>query len=316
MKTCNCFGITCVLILIMAAYGSFAQEETSAERPVYTIPEELREASQKLVGPSPKYRVGTPIDIVDPDTRRLFLLEYLESEDAKMREAAVDLLAQSLRNRRNIRASAFQKYLSADYPVDVRVVSLAFYIKGFDAHREGYTELSEKEQIAWRRERRAVWSKALDDIVGSGRSSANVDTILLAMSPMLVTFSETGERRLVSPLELLKPENRAVFARMALDSTSHNSEYFGNDETAGRVRRQALEVISEFPVETLADVLPDWYSVELNKDARRAVVDSLKSIFRSPKKLRKLKVTLQVVANDEDEEIATQAKELLKKIKE
>jgi hypothetical protein len=111
---------------------SFAAEQT-----VYKTPDELRRAAEPLLQPF-KAKNRRP----DPDDDRLFLVDYLGTADDALRNTAVDVLAKC---RRPIRGSAFRKFLAPDYPMNVRVIALAYVVA--NAWGENDVDLIRSEQL-------------------------------------------------------------------------------------------------------------------------------------------------------------------------
>lgn len=265
---------------------------STSKHPVYKTADELREACAPLLKPidPPHTRVQQYDDYM------LFIVPYLGSKDADLCQAAADILAQLMKARRHIRASAFKEYLSRDHPTNVRVVALAHSLYGFVA--EG-----EQSSYAKRRaEMEAAWTETLNDIAESPVTPLNFDVLVL---PLVVR---------ADCLALIKPENRAIMIRRLLALLPDNA-----DDGRDRVMR----LVFRFPLEGSVSEMIDWYRAQPDAASRAAFTDrvlslssSLSIVHAKPSsidKLRSLKPILELAAQDPDPEIAKRAKDALEK---
>lgn len=285
----------CVMILAALRAEALAQtptlEDLVRERPTYTTADELREACEPYLKP------------IDPQARKmpqfdehlLFIVPHLDSEDAELRDAAVDILAQLLEVRRHIRSSAFTKYLSRDYPLNVRVVALAHSLYGFLGTGERYPK-------DWPADMEAAWTETLNDIAESPATPPHFDVLAFAM-----TF-----RR--SCVALVKAENQPIMVRRLLAMVS--------DETRDD-RERIMKLICRFPADASVDEMLAWYQEEQDASTRAVCVDHVASHSRSlthihgepesDAKLKALMRFLELAAQDADPEIAKKAKESLER---
>jgi hypothetical protein len=285
-----------VWLLISALLGAEARaqmpkrEDQVWTRPVCKTADELRELCKPCLDP------------IDPQQRKmkqydeylLFIVPYLGSEDQELRDAAVDILAQLMRIRRHIRASAFKEYLSRDNPINVRLVALAHSLYGF----VGEGEISSYDQR--RAEMEAAWTETLNDIAESPVTPPNFDVLVL------------GLRQGHDCVALLTPENQPVMVRrfMALASGGSKDDW-----------RRAMELLRRLPAEAAASAVVEWYRVEPDAGVRAAYAEevgsriaALTSIFGRPSsvdEVEALKPILELAAKDTDREIAKKAKESL-----
>ena len=268
-------------------------DDLVSKRPIYRNAQELREACQPYLKP-PDPRQAK---VKQRDEFLLFIVPYLGSEDQELRDAAVDILAQLMRIRRHIRASAFKEYLSRDNPINVRLVALAHSLYGFvgEGERSSYPER--------RAEMEAAWTETVNDIAESPVTPPNFDVLAFALR-----FHPRDR------VALIKPENQPVMVRRLLALASGGTR----DD-----RQRVMELLRYVPLDTAASAVVEWYRVEPDADARAACVSQICWLSGSLSfshgeassiaKLKSLKPILELAAQDTDPEIAKRAKESLEK---
>ena len=269
-------------------------ESSASKRPVYKTADELREGCARYLKP------------MDPGEAKarpyhdylLFVVPYLDSENVELRDAAADILAQVFRLRRHVPASAFSKYLSRDYPLNVRVVALAHSLYGARAN---------KGEMSTYVERRAAmeeaWTETLNDIAESPVTPANFDLLVFAL---MIRHD---------CLTLVKPENQPVMVRRLLAVVSGASW----DD-----RQRAMPLICCYPADTVAREVVAWYRVQPDAHVRAVCVDwigklaggvsfSLDDKPLSVDELKALLPVFELAVQDPDPEIAKRARESLEK---
>lgn len=272
-------------------WDELMREKGPRELPTYTTADELREACEPFLEPiDPRQRKG-----FQHDDYMLFIVPYLGSENPELRDAAVDILAQLMTIRRHIRSSAFTKYLSRDYPLNVRVVALAHSLYGF-------LGTGERVPRDWPANMEAAWSETLNDIAESPAAPPHFDVLAFAM-----IF-----RR--SCVALIKPENQPVMMRRLLAFVSDGTR---------REQETAMRLISRFPADASVDEMLAWYQEEQDASTRAVCVDHVASHSRSlthihgeaesDAKLKALMRFLEVAAQDADPKIAERAKAALER---
>ncbi len=211
----------------------------------------------------------------------LFLLQYLDSGTDALRDEAIKLIVEL---PHAIRASAFTKYLSEKYPVNVRMAAL---------YRSLLCRLSRAELLqekpfapAFRKRMAPVWSKHINELVAG-------DITPPYFMEVMVTLHHTDWR------ELIKPEKQSIIARRIL-----------------RVLRDAKDEKSDlwnvlFALEAAPRELVAWYQVESDPKTRRALLTKMRIFDWSQRKTRvRFQPVLDVAKKDWERENAKLAKSL------
>ena len=260
-------------------------------RPVCKTAEELREACKPLLRPY----VFVSRAHTDTDIDRLFIVDYLGSEDRRLRDEAAEILAELIRFNRPIRATVFREYLSKDDPMNVRVIALAYSICGRYPYIDALTPAVPLHQRLKWEDMKDVWAETLNDVAEYPVPPPHFEALARTVS-----FSYSNKW-----VGLLKPENRPVMFRRLLALLSAERDWSR--------RRSYVSLLSHFSLELSLEELLPWYSIEPDPRARAAAV-ILCDKDRYPDKL-KMKPLMKLAAQDPDPEVAREGKRLLRTIR-
>lgn len=212
----------------------------------------------------------------------LFLLPYLDSSSDALRDEAATLIVEV---PLAMRASAFTKYLSEKYPVNVRMAAL---------YRSLLCRLSDEERLqakpflpAFRKRMRPVWSKLINELVGGDITPPYFTEVMAAM-------------RGTDWRPLIEPEKQGIIARRILRVLP--------DAKDKRIYKVLFTL--EAPREMAA-----WYQVESDPKNRLALLGKIRSLSDwldwSQRKTRvRFQPLLDVAKKDWDPESAKLAKHL------
>lgn len=281
--------ITFLVIAMMlgAEYSALGQEAFK-----YKTEKKLRAACEGLLKPAEPRAPKAPFR--ETDAERQFLVAYLGAEDPELRDAAADILGKLLYYRRGIRAFPFEKYLSDDYPMNVRVIALAYCIHNWRGGRF---------QESWDKNK-ARWSHLLNEIAEQREAPPHLLALIVGIGP------NDAERRIA----LLKEQNKPIMLQRFLGLlTVGDDKVKGNREA--QYKREMLWVIWAFPKEMVLTESLTWYKQEKSADARRALVDFVAWRTGSDHQLAsQFKPLFELAAKDEDKGISETAKARLARI--
>lgn len=258
---------------------SFAAEQT-----VYKTPDELRRAAEPLLQPF-KAKNRRP----DPDDDRLFLVDYLGTADDALRNTAVDVLAKC---RRPIRGSAFRKFLAPDYPMNVRVIALAYVTAnawggGNDTDALSHDQLVEKL--------RKPLATMLKDLAEYPVAPAHLEALGRAMA----------SNESFSFLDLsAEEEQRVLFRRIAAKGAG----------LPNGVDKDGIQIcLSLFRANVFVSELSALYSFS-PVDFRGYIADvAVRAAITSRYEKNKLQPLLALIAKDWDSAIASKVKAILER---
>jgi hypothetical protein len=228
------------------------------------------------------------------DEKQLFIIDYLDSEDPKMRDTAANILAELIMYQRPMRLSAVTKYLSDEYPFNVRVVAL---VHSLCFHFAGCENPTMEERRALREEMKEPWSELLNEVAERAGETPHFDILAYRIG------------FLKQPANLLKPENVPLMVRKILALERGECK---------QGKRPLITLMDRFPADIVATELLQWYPTVENRDVRAEVVCHIESRRRGMARidLLKLKPVIKLAAEDKDEEIAKKAEALLEKMEE
>lgn len=220
----------------------------------------------------------------DDATAFLFLLPYLDSSSDALRDEAAKLIAEL---PYAMRASAFTKYLSEEYPVNVRMAAL---------YRSLLCRLSDEERLQekaflpeFEKQMRPVWSKLINEQVGGQITPPYFTEVIVALAC-------TGTIR----TELIQAEKQGIIARRILHILPDAKDK--QDYHLWRV----LISLEAVPRELVA-----WYQVESDPKARRLLLHRMRKFDWSRRNTRtRFQPVLDVAKKDWDPENAKLAKSL------
>ena len=277
-------------LVILIALSARAADTVANARPA-TQGEtdiDLRKRYAHLLGP---FRPSEKVQL-DADTERLLIVDYLGSGDEELRDAAADMLGELFLYGRPIRASVFEKYLSKDYPMRVRLVALAYTLGGVAGGPTG-GDVTLEEGL--KQKCHEILNMAMECPV----SPPNLCALALAMS-------RDGVRG--QCISLVKPENHTLLVRRLLALVSSERDLYR--------KHRIMSLVLGFPPEIVAGCVRTWYGLQHDRTTRAVFVAELAPVVTAtkgdPEKAKWLKSILGEVEKDWDEEaLRGEAKKLL-----
>ncbi len=212
----------------------------------------------------------------------LFLLPYLDSSSDALRDEAAKLIVEL---PLAMRASAFTKYLSEKYPVNVRMAAL---------YRSLLCRLSRAELVqekpflpGFEKRMGPVWSKLINELAGG-------DITPPYFTEVMVALACTGTIR----TELIQAEKQGIIARRILRVLPDAKDK--QDYHLWRV----LISLEAAPRELVA-----WYQVESDPKTRRVLLSKMRKFDWSRRNTRiRFQPVLDVAKKDWDPQNAKLAK--------
>ena len=239
-----------------------------AER-TYRTPESLRQAAQPFLAALGRRDGRLP----DPDTTRLFLVQYLGSEDPDMRATACEVLSGVFKANRRIRSSAFDPYLSAEHASGVRTLALAFSMRYY----RGPYGLGEPAEQKERLKALADDMEKLDEFVDGVReakrrvwASVAEDLSEEPVCPRCFRMLAMWDGEMPKVLRIMEPGARIVLIRWFLSLAVM--------ERAPLLRRRILYVLRGVPSDVLNAEICAWYRVQADPQVRKGLRDSLHGV--------------------------------------
>lgn len=245
----------------------------------YNSAAELREAAAPLVAKAPPSKGPG-----ESGTQREFIVDYLGSPDADLRDAAVESLSTGLANGRPIRASMFTDYLNQQHPPAVRAVALAYSLWGHTVRGEKRPQT--EERIAAMKD---VWTPAINSL-------ANQEGIPPATwLAVVIGLTHAGETAVTS---MLSAENKPPFAERIVPLLGGPEEW----------RSIVVSTVGGLGADVAAPVLHRWYQQEKVAAVRFSLVENLGLLgLRDPDRRRHFMPLIDLARTDPDEKVRAQA---------
>jgi len=285
----------------------------------YKSPKQLLEICEPFMKHYISSSPGSPLPLeADSDDDRVFIVDFLDSKDQVMRDTAVDIISEMAKFGRHIRASAFKKYLSQEYPLNIRITAMLMTRQRYKSNREraeesklftefqkdnkskkiSYSdflrELSEKNREA-DIEIKKIYGDILNHLAENPEAFKKIDIVAYN-----INFED---------VQMVKPENALRLASQFLKAMKNKPKGYN---------AQILSNIAYFPPEIACEAYLDWYASEEDAASRDLFFQNFTRITRGEgeKKILQLKSVLDLAAQDKDEKIAGKAKVILKRINE
>jgi len=270
VHACRALSISFACLALHAAAAEPARQEQDLK-----TAKQLWDASAEILQPYKPVAARGMAGPRDDDRPRVFVVDYLGSGDAALREAATEIVAKA---PKDIRSSAFEKYLDARHPLNVRVVALARTLRG----TWGWEEEGPDPETYERRQR------LCGDVFAEIAKQPAPPPHFFAVARQIESGSPAFKS--IRPPDY-KPLLRMFLALLPRDDWDY------------------VEAVQAFPDDLVVEELKAWYPKERNPYARLRLVEGYaRRASASYPKWLKVKPFLELAANDKDPEIAAAAR--------
>lgn len=269
--------------------------EAPTKTKIYTTAKELYEAVEPFFSIDPRKELGTRAPET-PDDEVLFVVTHLGSDIPEVREMAAELLVKLADTNWRPRQKPCMKYLSREYPLNVRLAALAMARTGYWDRKDFYVDGA------------SIGTEAVlkPHALALFKDVANAPTTprLLYALPVARTFG-TGESGYY--LESLTADEQRMLVRRVLASLSTDD---------AKRRGRLLAYVAVLDEDLVGQEVEAWYRLEPNRDVREWLFTIVADPnpkgwgWNTPQRAARMR---QLAAQDTDWRIAEMARKHLQK---